>query len=818
METVQTSQAYSKTPAFRSLALLFIILLYVSTSYAQDVSSSPYFFVKSEEKEVDAMPLKRTAIDVNIAGVIADIKVTQEYINEGKEILEAIYIFPASTNAAVYGFEMTVGDRKIAAKIAEKKKAREQYESAKKSGKTASLLEQKRPNVFQMSVGNILPGDKIKVELFYTETIVPTKGVYEFVYPTVVGPRYAEEFAANVMYSDGWEKAPYLAEGQEPTYDYDITTSINAGMTVKKISCTTHKLKIKNEDKTIIASLDPSDKKGGNRDYVLSYELSGSKIQSGLLLYEGKDENFFMAMVQPPKSVNPSNIPPREYIFMMDVSGSMRGFPLDVSKKLLEQLVMSLRPEDRFNVMLFEAGNQLLSEESLPATKQNIKKAMEVIDDLRGGGSTRILGAIKSALNMKATANYSRSFIVITDGYITVEQEAFQTIRKNLGQANLYAIGIGSSVNRFLIEGMARAGMGEPLVVLKEEGANAKAEVFRQYISSPVLTNIKVKFNGLDAYDVEPISCPDVLAERPIIIYGKYRNEAKGSITLTGLTGNQSTYTETINVSNSVPTEANQALMYLWARNRIKSMNDFNTLQTSAKQVGEITQMGLKYNLLTNYTSFIAVDPNKRNKSGELVSVKQVLPMPKGVSNKGTGKYNSIANGSVERSMAKSAISSRYNKSHSAFPSKITLAWQVDAEIATESSVYEVKVTSLMGEELLKEETSENMLDIDLLSPKFAALKGQPFMYQIGIKGTKEKSQPNAIRVLNGSESLAVSNTAGALLLAKSIEDKKDLASFYESNGLLANALAVWREIVKEAPSQENKEAFETFLKKHQMM
>ena len=244
METSQTSHAKLKKPIFKFYLLSLICLMGFQSS-AQDDPISPYFFVKSEKKKVDVMPLKKTSIDANIAGVIADVKVTQEYVNEGEQTLEAIYIFPASTNAAVYGFEMTVGDRKIVAKIEEKQKARKQYEDAKKAGKNTSLLEQKRPNIFQMSVGNILPGDRIKVELFYTETMVPTEGVYEFTYPTVVGPRYAEEFAENAMYSDNFSKAPYQAEGEEPTYDYAVNTTINAGMTVKKISCATHKLKIK---------------------------------------------------------------------------------------------------------------------------------------------------------------------------------------------------------------------------------------------------------------------------------------------------------------------------------------------------------------------------------------------------------------------------------------------------------------------------------------------------------------------------------------------------------------------------------------------
>ncbi len=485
-------------------------------------------------KKVDEMPLKRNEVNINIAGVIADVVVSQEFENTGSQTLEAIYVFPASTNAAVYGMEMSVGDRKISAKIAEKSKARETYELAKKEGKTASLLEQKRPNVFQMSVGNIKPGDKIKVDLHYTELLVPTDGEYEFVYPTVVGPRYAEEFTSDALYSEAWANNAYL-KGGSLTYDYAINTTINAGMPIKKVECNTHKVNINNsgKDKSVI-KLNPNEKNSGNRDYIVNYQLAGSEIQSGILLYEGKDENFFLATVQPPKEVDNSKMPPREYVFMLDVSGSMNGYPLETTKVLMNKLLNTLRSEDRFNVMLFESGNSVLSEESLPVNKNNIQAAMSLIDEIKGGGSTNVLNALKQALEFKQTKGFSRSFVVVTDGYITIEQEAFDLIRNNLNNANLFAVGIGSSVNRFLIEGMARAGLGEPLVVTDEKDAIAKAEKFRNYISGPVLTNIKVDYGTFQTYDVEPLSFPDVMAERPVVIFGKYKGKPSGNISLAG--------------------------------------------------------------------------------------------------------------------------------------------------------------------------------------------------------------------------------------------------------------------------------------------
>ena len=355
---------------------------------------SPYFFVKGDAPGVDQLPLKSTSADIKVLGVIADVIVKQVYKNEGKTPLEAIYIFPASTRAAVYGMKMTIGKRTLTAKIEERKEARRQYEEAKQQGKSASLLEQQRPNVFQVNVANILPGDTIQVELRYTELLVPTDGIYEFVYPTVVGPRYSNQPAETARPSQKWVENPYLHQGESPTYTFDLTADLATGLPVQNVACPSHNVNIDYDGPSRASiKLDLSDKNGGNRDFILKYQLAGGKVQSGVLLFEGEKENFFLLMLQPPKRVGISQIPPREYIFIVDVSGSMHGFPLDISKKLLKDLIGNLRPTDRFNVLLFSGGSSLMSEQSLPATSENIHHAITLIERQREVGLPVSTGA-----------------------------------------------------------------------------------------------------------------------------------------------------------------------------------------------------------------------------------------------------------------------------------------------------------------------------------------------------------------------------------------------------------------------------------------
>lgn len=631
-------------PIPRILAVVFLALplLWGARASGQpevsgDRTLSPYFFVKSDEPGVDQLPLKSTTASVNITGVIADVRVAQVYRNEGKRPIEAIYVFPASTRAAVYGMRMTIGERVIEAKIDKRDDARRAYEKAREEGKSASLLEQQRPNVFQMNVANIMPGDEIKVDLRYTELLVPTDRVYEFTYPTVVGPRYSNQAEETAPPSEHWVQNPYLHEGDPPPYKFDITVNVRAGMPIKDLICTSHRVQAGYDGPaTATIRLDNAEQSGGNRDYILRYRLGGDKIQSGLMLYEGDREKFFLLMMEPPKRVKAESIPGREYMFIVDVSGSMHGFPLEISKKLLKDLIGNLRPTDRFNVLLFSGGSSVMSGESLPATAENIRQAIHLIERQRGGGGTELLPALERALKFPRPENFSRTVVIATDGYVRVEEEAFDLIRNNLRNANMFAFGIGSSVNRHLIEGLARVGMGEPFIITKPDEAPAQAERFRKMIQSPVLTRVRVDFEGFRTYDVEPLSIPDVLAERPVIVFGKWRGEARGKITLSGISGN-GTHKEVIDVNAVNPSKENAALRYLWARHRIAILSDYNRLRPDDGRVKEVTDLGLQYNLLTAYTSFVAVDTEVRNTGDRPATVKQPLPLPQGVSNYAVG-------------------------------------------------------------------------------------------------------------------------------------------------------------------------------------
>lgn len=603
-----------------------------------DKTLSPYFFVEGGDPKVDHLPLAATHVDVAVSGSVADVTVTQRYQNTGKRPLNARYVFPASTRAAVHGMKMIIGKQTIVAKIKEREQAHEEFDAAKRAGKSASLLEEQRPNVFTMSVANVMPNDVIDVTLEYTELLVPTSGTYELVYPTVVGPRYSNE-PAGVAKSDRWVASPYLKEGQEPTSTLDISGTISSGIPIAQIACPSHQVTESWDNTGLVRfALTDDEKHGGNRDFILRYRLAGESIQTGLSLYESASsgEHFFQLVVEPPKRVKPEQVPSREYVFILDVSGSMTGFPLDTAKLVLRELASGLRAQDRFNVLLFSGASYLFAPRSMPATPENVHRALQIIDEQHGGGGTELLPALEQALKLSSEQNLSRTLVVVTDGYIAADKEAIRLVRTHLGEANVFSFGIGTDVNRYLVEGLAKAGLGEPFVVTSPSEAKSTGTRFRDYIAAPVLTNVRVTYDGFDVVGVEPSAVPDVFAERPVVVQGKYRGKPAGTVTVTGKSGT-GTYTQRFEVTRAAPRVENRAIQYLWARSKIAALADFGFGEPGDAERKEITALGLRYNLLTPFTSFIAVAQVTRNPGTPATDVDQPLPLPAGVSASAVG-------------------------------------------------------------------------------------------------------------------------------------------------------------------------------------
>lgn len=570
--------------------------------------AAPYLQVAGDDTE--RLPLVLTDVDVSIVGVIADVSVRQIFENRGGRPVEAIYVFPGSARSAVYAMTMSIGDRRIEARIREDDVARVEYEQARDSGRTASLLEQVHEGLFRMNVANILAGDRIEVQLRYTELLVPTDGTYSFVFPHTMGDRYASGPAP--------VDAPTSSAAEASDFSFAINATIATPVRLQSVQSPSHEISVvQRDDFNADVTLDEAAfRTAARRDFRIDFRLSGDHVSTGILLHPEQDGGYFLAMIEPPVRVRDEWVPPREFIFVVDVSGSMHGEPLALSKQLMRDLVATLRPGDRFNLVLFSGTSHILSQgDSLPATPDTIARAIALLDDIPAGGGTELVPALDQAYALRRVSGMARTVVVVTDGQIWADGRAFSLIHGQLGSSNTHALGIGRGVNRAVIERLARAGLSEPFIIGPEDEGERVATRLRSYIDRPVLTGIRVEPLGFDAIDLEPAQVPDLLAQRPVVIVGRYRGEVTGALRVTGRVGS-APYSETLELVAGAISDDHSALRHLWARSRIQrlldEMDGGEASDTQARK-DEVKAIGLSHGLVTPFTSFVAIDAVERS-------------------------------------------------------------------------------------------------------------------------------------------------------------------------------------------------------------
>jgi len=610
------------------------------------VTNGGYMQTQIVDGKTVVLPLKHTAVDAEIAGMVASVQVTQLFHNPYKKPIEAVYVFPLPHRAAIYDMTIKVGKRTIKGLIKKRQEARAIYNRAKAQGKTAALLEQERPNIFTQSVANIMPGDQIKVMIRYAEDMSPESGRYEFVFPMVVGPRYVGGGEAmGTRTGTGWGTdtdripdasritPPLLAKGLRPGNDIAVKLRINGGVKVHHLNVVAHRAAVTSDDRGALVVLDRRDSIP-NKDFVVRYQLSGKRPEVAVLTHRDKRGGHFLLMIQPKARMQQRDIAPREYVFVVDNSGSMSGFPIQQAQAVARRCLGNLRPSDTFQIIKFAGSPDQFAPRAVRATRANITAGINYVANMRGGGGTEFLPALKLALLAKKDPSRSRIVLFVTDGYIGYERQVLRFLRENIKGINLFALGIGSSVNRFLIDGMARIGVGSPYYLLNTEKASSVVERIFSTISKPALTSIDINWGGLDVEEMTPSAVPDLFGEKPVFVAGRFDKGGSGKVTVRGRLAGKP-FRQTLNVTlPQAPTGSNRAVAYLWARRQIAdAMDIFATVPDRAKEVeSSVTRLALSYNLMSRWTSFVAVDSEVRNQGGQQSTVPVPVPLPDGVS------------------------------------------------------------------------------------------------------------------------------------------------------------------------------------------
>src|SRR5215207_6024581 len=591
-------------------------------------------------------PLKHTDVRASVAGFIARVTVTQEFENPFKDKIEAVYTFPLPQAAAVDDMTMRVGERTVRGKVMRREEAGEVYRAARNAGQVASLLDQERPNVFTQSVANILPGERVTVIISYVETLKYEAGTYEFVFPMVVGPRYIPGTPTGRKAPRGrrpnTDRVPDAARltpaaaprGTRAGHDISVEVSLDAGVPVEGLKSPSHEIDVERPSPSGARVRLRGLAVIPNKDFILRYDVAGRKIQDAVLTHRDSRGGYFTLILQPPDRVAAADVTPKELVFVLDTSGSMEGFPIEKAKETMKLALDSLYPQDTFNLITFAGDTNILFEEPVPATGENLLKAQQFLKSREGDGGTEMMEAIKAALEPSDAQGHVRVVCFMTDGEVGNDFEIISEVQKH-PNARVFSFGIGSSINRFLLDRMAEHGRGAVEYVPLEDDGSAAARRFHERVRNPLLTDIQIDWGGLRVADVYPRRIPDLFGSGPVVVSGRYTAGGGGVVRLRGTMAGQA-FEREIAVELPESRAENDVLATLWARRRVEDLlsEDYAGAQSGeprAELREEITGLGLEYRLLTQFTSFVAVEETTVTDGGKPRRIDVPVETPAGV-------------------------------------------------------------------------------------------------------------------------------------------------------------------------------------------
>jgi Ca-activated chloride channel homolog len=590
-----------------------------------------------EGKQVP-MPLKHTDVRASISGSIGAVKVAQQFHNPYSSKIEAVYVFPLPHNAAVNEFIMTIGERRIRGIVRERTEAEAIYKEARRQGYVASLLTEERPNVFTQSVANIEPGKEIEIHIHYFHTLEYADGWYEFVFPMVVGPRFnppgmREGVGAVARGKHGLSgqktEVPYLKPDERASHDISLSVEIDAGVKIEEFQCQTHQVTHERLDAAkLVVSLTPTDSVP-NRDFVFRYRVGAAGVKSSLLTHRDQRGGYFTLMLYPPQELASLKRQPLELVFVLDCSGSMSGRPIAAAKSAAKRALELLEPKDSFQVINFSVSASQLGPQPLEATEENVQRGVAYLESLRGEGGTMMVEGIKAALDFPHDPRRLRFVCFLTDGYIGNEAEILREIHDRLGASRIFSFGIGSSVNRYLMDQMAKTGRGAVAYLGPREDAAQIMEAFFERISHPALTDLTIQWDRMRVSEVFPGVAPDLFVGRPVILTGRFSGEA----TPIRITGTASGQPITIQIPEQATHTANapSALPSVWARMKIADLAAQTTYNPDGDLPAQIREVAIDYGLLSAFTAFVAVDSTRVTDGDKGTTVPVAVPVPEGV-------------------------------------------------------------------------------------------------------------------------------------------------------------------------------------------
>jgi Ca-activated chloride channel family protein len=606
--------------------------------------------VEAGSEEHLRAPLLSSNYEIDISGVIARTTLTQRFINPSDYWLEGIYAFPIQHTAAIDGLRLRIGDRFIEGVVKENKQAQEAFDTAKKEGKKAALLVQHRPNLFTNTVANIGPGEYVIVQITYQQIIKQDQGRYTLRLPLVVAPRYEAEPILKPMISgdDGWQELktepvghltnatirdPWTIKPQQIHNPIDIRIRLNAGFRLGDINSSSHRVDItrKNDQNAQINLFGavPAD-----QDFVVNWTQKGSAITQPSLFKETLvGETYYLLMLAPPTLEDAPMAPPRNVIFVQDVSGSMSGDSIEQARAGLKIALRRLLPKDKFNIYFFNDELRALDGGFLSATSRNIAIALNAADDMEADGGTEMLPALKVALRLADREKQGRltQIVFLTDGAISDEARMLRAIHSGIGSSRLFTIGIGSAPNDYFMHAAADMGRGSSIFISDLGTISEQMARLFTKLETPVLTDLEVKLPD-GSRELTPNPLPDLYAGEPLIAAFIIDKGSTGNAQIIGRL-------ESKHVGLNLDLETaieRPGIAKLWARRQIKGLERLRNSSISdtgddAELDAAILRIALRHHLISSRTSLVAVDVTPTRNPEQALHTRQIsVNLPKG--------------------------------------------------------------------------------------------------------------------------------------------------------------------------------------------
>jgi len=627
-------------PITRTLISIFLLLatnLAIASSNSSENQSNPIneaesgsMLFKFDDNTTFMQIALDTSVEMDITGNINRVIVEQVFTNPSDKWAEGVYVFPLPEDSAVDQLRMYVDERVIEGQIHEKEEAKKIYEKAKSEGKSASLVEQQRPNIFTTNVANIAPRGKIKVAIEYQQAVSISNNRYSVRFPMVVGDRYIPgapiytpddslgtslntnevKDASKITPISETHVRALVDENFETNLPVRIDINLNAGFDIDTLNSTYHKVRTENLNQTT-KYITLAEASQLDRDFELTWSANRSNEPEVALFAQENDNNvYLMLMAIPPKNeVFKRSDRPRELIFIIDSSGSMSGDSMRQAKDSLYEALERLKPTDRFNIIDFDSEFEPLFDSAMLASKFHLSEARGFIRKIDADGGTEMYNPIDFALKSRdsESKNYLRQIVFITDGQSSNEASIFNNVSYNIQNDRFFTIGIGSAPNSYLLTKLADFGRGAFTYIGSQQEVSQKMNRLFEKLESPALTDIQVNFPPEITSELAKDVIHDLYAGETITAAFKM-NALPDSLEITGKTIDGE-FNKTITIDKISGTSG---IDILWASRKIDRLTDIfnNTFSSKATELAkkDVTEIALDYHLVSRFTSLVAVD------------------------------------------------------------------------------------------------------------------------------------------------------------------------------------------------------------------